>query len=287
MSTTESRLFVNGFDVGNIRQYPTTEELDYVEVVADGVKTLATLLNELYVLIDTTRLCEGSCAEIKSTNGNTILYTYNYIDRYLNIYCSMSVVTSGAETNTLTLKSTGSTRKSAIGNSVTDESSSVFDSGTTVRFYYNDTKTLEINTKAENCIYDNTSSGFAATDVQSAIDKIVTKDSVSVTADGVKTYSTLLIDLYQLIESSVNSNNIRDSFIMLDSRKYYFCRKESGELFYNTLRCTGASVQIEYMRIRSSDAQYGIWSTDTNGTLQRTDYSINVPSAGTMITLYF
>ena len=109
-----------------------------VSVTADGVKTLSTLLNELYALIDTTRLSEGSYAEIRvpSNNQHTI-FRYEYMGSSFDIYCSMSLVTTGgAEINTIAIKSTGSTRKSAIGSSVTDESSRVYPSGATVKFYY-------------------------------------------------------------------------------------------------------------------------------------------------------
>lgn len=151
---------------------PKVDGPDYVEVVADGVKTLSTLLNELYALINTTKLSSASYVEIKSINGNSTIYNYQYMDTSQSIYCSMSLVTaSGGEMNTVTIKSTGSTRKSAVGTTVTDESSSIFDSGTKIRMYYN-RYSLDLTTRASNCVYDNSGSDLSATDAQGAIDEL-------------------------------------------------------------------------------------------------------------------
>jgi len=56
---------------------------------------------------------------------------------------------------------------------------------------------------ASNVTYDPTTSGLSATRVQGAIDEVVAKvdrGSVSVTADGVKTYGTLLNELQALVD---------------------------------------------------------------------------------------
>lgn len=68
---------------------------------------------------------------------------------------------------------------------------------------------------AEDVTYDNTSSGLSATNVQAAIDELATSSgSVSVTADGVKTYSALFDELHALIDSAKISGR---SFVELDS----------------------------------------------------------------------
>lgn len=55
---------------------------------------------------------------------------------------------------------------------------------------------------ADDIVYDNTGSGLIATNVQDAIDEIVMGSAVTVTADGVKTRSALLNELFAAIDTT-------------------------------------------------------------------------------------
>lgn len=82
--------------------------------------------------------------------------------------------------------------------------------------------------------YDNTGSGLTSTDVQSAIDEITGmipgSDSVSVTADGTKTYKQLFDSLYSLVDpakvtkKATLSNNQGSIWILsfVDASNYIF-----------------------------------------------------------------
>lgn len=98
----------------------------YVEVLADGVKTYATLLNELYALADLSKLSATSKFEIINTDG----YKYDYWNVTQitpnSIQFSIATVTSDGEYVGLnTLKSTGSTAEAGRLNTKKDMSSTV------------------------------------------------------------------------------------------------------------------------------------------------------------------
>lgn len=75
--------------------------------------------------------------------------------------------------------------------------------------------------------YDNTGSGLVATDVQNAIDEVVTMiggggaGSVSVTADGSKTYSQLFDELYALIDQTKITVNSTIKFVEAARTRFY------------------------------------------------------------------
>ena len=132
---------------------PVPDESDYVEVVADGVKTNATLLNELFVLADRSRTNQGSvlirngifhyCIQ---TESSVVVFTSGYVD----------TSASGSLMVTATLQASNSKLEVCkLNGTYTNNSSSVPTIGSTFRIYYNDAHTFDFNTKAENCIYDN------------------------------------------------------------------------------------------------------------------------------------
>ena len=155
---------------------------EYEEVVADGVKTYGQLLNELYALVDTSKLTASTKLVIDVPNVSTYVLAYTtYIKSTNKILFNTENGSSLNFTNvaSIVVASSGSLYQAARiqtnGNVYSDYTSEVVPSSSTIRLYY------------------------------SAITKIINEtesDSVSVTADGVKTYATLLNELYTKIDKS-------------------------------------------------------------------------------------
>lgn len=107
----------------------------YAEVTADGVKTISTLLNELYPLVDKSKISGLSYFEKMERRYNLQAIQPSYI------VCSFVTVNPGfILTETMTLTESTSTYKSAstVANSTTftDNSSVVLTSGTKLRLFY-------------------------------------------------------------------------------------------------------------------------------------------------------
>lgn len=141
--------------------------------------------------------------------------------------------------------------------------------------------------------YDNSQSGLSATRVQGAIDEVnakVDRGSVSVTADGVKTYAQLLAELYALIDFT--------KFSQLTAK---MVRKDNGSNLY-TLPCnyylpTYNHVQFSGNNVLYNNALYVntfsfkvqddlfTYKEHVNGSLS--DYSSSVPTSGVMLSIYY
>lgn len=201
MTMAEFALLSDEEKLGDIivTDYPVNEESDYVEVVADGSKTYTNTLNDFYEVVDTSRLCDNSKIVFTKPNGT------EYIVALTCVYTNALLFTGTQEYAAYTLyyrviklASSGSFMDERSNNSDTVYESQTVPSGTKIRLYYNDAHTFDFNTKAENCIYDNTSSGLSASDVQGAIDEVVkvvvTGHTPSVKGD-YATWNTTGIDL--------------------------------------------------------------------------------------------
>lgn len=133
------------------------DEGDYVEVTADGVKTFGNLLNELFVLIDASKINGKSFIEMVHSSGTREIYDLYTISSNV-IYLKTSRTTVGSYVNaTMVLRDTDSTVPTITisGNgtvSYGDASSQVLSNGVTITLYYNKTQTLELGTLAENCM---------------------------------------------------------------------------------------------------------------------------------------
>ena len=132
--------------------------------------------------------------------------------------------------------------------------------------------------------YDNTGSGLTATNVQDAIDEVAQGGggsgvtTVSVTADGVKTYSQLLDDLYALISSAsihMGSLHILKKYIPVTAIDTGIVRCAG----FNQMSTSSLDMYIANLQASSSSWKniYGL------GTLTENDISSQVPTSGEVI----
>ena len=163
---------------------PKVDGPDYVEVVADGTKTYSTLLNELFALVDNARLSHKTIFEIDYGNDNKNLFALIVNSPSLLMF-TMPYTDSTTNIVTVGLSENGSTYKESVNNTITNNSSQVPASGRKLVVYY-DSATLDLATRASNCVYDNSNSGLNATEVQGAIDEVagrIKSDTISGTTD--------------------------------------------------------------------------------------------------------
>lgn len=143
------------------------------------------------------------------------------------------------------------------------------------------TPTISVN--AEDVAYSNTVSGLTATNVQGAIDEVKSlipgaSGSVSVTADGVKTYSALFDELYALIDSTkINSK----SALAIDDAIAYISYLSAASYGFTRSFCS-TDLQINSYAITSSGSSY---KTGIPGTVS--DLSTSVPANGTVIKINY
>ena len=134
--------------------------------------------------------------------------------------------------------------------------------------------------------YDNSQSGLSASDVQDAIDEIamsVNKGNVLVTGNGIKTITTLLNELYNLIDiAKVN----KDSKIVWAGR-YFTCNtKQGGVLSFSRVYGTNTSQYIINLRLEPNDGSYEYdWVMTGSGNTGGA--SSDIVPAGVQIILYY
>lgn len=137
--------------------------------------------------------------------------------------------------------------------------------------------------------YDGTTSGLTADDVQEAIDEIVAgKGSVSVTADGVKTYAGVLNDLF----AAANTAKItKDSIIVMEQSgaEYVYNDTYNGSGVYMFGTTTGGSsgVGTEAIYLHSSTSQYAGSAISGPNTCTFNDRTATTCPSGTKFTLYY
>ena len=138
--------------------------------------------------------------------------------------------------------------------------------------------------------YDNSGSGLSATNVQDAIDEVLANipsdsGSVSVTADGVKTYSQLFDALYALIDETKLSYKSAIYKVMAGTghkSQYSFAVRNSVG-FYFTMTYMDSACTIEGIEVKASGSKNQYCS----GNFTIVNASNGVPAAGTTITLYY
>lgn len=139
---------------------------------------------------------------------------------------------------------------------------------------------------AEDITFDNTGSGLVATNVQTAILEVnakITTESVSVTADGVKSSSALGDALFALID---HSKITKDSCLVFKDTSgvtsYYRCAQE---------RPTEIIVSYDYVSTSPGIVNYILKSTGSvskywyNGST--TDVSSSIPNAGCVLEFIY
>ena len=111
----------------------------------------------------------------------------------------------------------------------------------------------------------------------------IEEDVVSVTADGNKTYATLLDELYALIDSTKLTNN---SYIDIFDG-YFRLNDMSGGSYYFERAFSGAKLFDDTLQVSSSGSLIRSWETTTNGNTYSDSTSTQKPSNGTVITLHY
>lgn len=155
------------------------------------------------------------------------------------------------------------------------------------------TSTLKGPITAGNVIYDNTQSGMTATDAQGAIDELnadINKGSVSVTADGVKTYGALLNELFNLADRDKISSTsaLRIYGNNYNYKNYQLFVRYNDRLKFSASDVSGASdVYVESIFLRANNASAYTWShTKTSGTTF-TDETNGVPASGIVFAIFY
>lgn len=148
-SATEDGLYdvdVEGAEIGEISE-------EYVEVTADGVKTYAQLLNELYALIDSDKITNES----KLVYNNQTVYSLS--GKYSNGYrfgMVYEINSSAFKLQYIYIHSTTSLLMSCSNTTTTDSSDSTPSSGIKFTLYYGNYKAVvDLQTTANRCLMSN------------------------------------------------------------------------------------------------------------------------------------
>lgn len=127
---TKPRLFINGYGVADVAYDPA----DSVSVTADGVKTYSALLDELYALVDFSKVSVNSKIRVIRNNAKMVYNagfssnaTYNFIFLLSSNY--------GITVYRLIFQASSS-QAIYFDNSAHDESSAVLANGEEIRLYY-------------------------------------------------------------------------------------------------------------------------------------------------------
>ena len=121
---------------------------DCVEVTADGVKTYENLLNELYALIDSTKLSLSSYIKI---GNNSFRYSRVYNNGYSFVLCYGDTVNEAIDH--FLVKSTNSLYTEWLNGTITQYQSNTPTSGTKITLYYgNDKAVVDLQTTANRCL---------------------------------------------------------------------------------------------------------------------------------------
>ena len=137
---------------------------------------------------------------------------------------------------------------------------------------------------ASNVSYDNSVSGLIATNVQDAIDEVAPKGSASVIADGLKTYSAILDDLFALIDQTkINAKSVLD----INNGNAVFAIKafSASNIYFYNITATSSSPYLiaTSARLRSSSS---LFFEVTSAGVQ-TDYTGSVPPAGSVFKVIY
>lgn len=166
-----------------VTDYPIPEEDDTVSVTADGVKTYATLLNELYALIDATKISQNSLLVVDFIAYKIVcVFTYTTSAEY---QFSKATISSGNKlvTDKFVIKSANSTYGQKEENvTIDDRTSQQPTSGIKFTLHYGTSSEIaEINTDADHCMMSD-----GVTSVEDAITGLLKSKNITVTsnADG-------------------------------------------------------------------------------------------------------
>lgn len=125
--------YINGTPVGGVVEPSGGGES--VSVTANGVKTTAQLLNELYALIDATKVNRNSKIE-RTTNTGVVIYDFNYAEANEYYFTSVTVFDTFVSFDTAVVEASNSKRYEYNGSSIADKTNAVPASGRTITLFY-------------------------------------------------------------------------------------------------------------------------------------------------------
>lgn len=118
---------------------------------------------------------------------------------------------------------------------------------------------------ADDIDYDNTDSGLTADTVQGALDEIIIPTVIkTITADGIKTYSQLLDELYPYIDDNC--------ILKMDTVKYI--QRSAGD-YFNGAITSGGSLRMYGVRIKASGSYYKHYVFNDNTLVDDSDIVAN------------
>ena len=162
--------------------------------------------------------------------------------------------------------------------------------------------------------YDNTNSGLTADDVQEAIDELAGNvddietflddeyvsgafQSLSVTADGVKTYSDLIDEMYPLMQAVTNglANNEVCVFetayfggvtTLNATRSSFYGKSTNINPYFERVAVSASGATITQAIFKTSVKQLSMWTVATGGNTYK-DWLSTVPAADAKVTLTY
>ena len=139
----------------------------------------------------------------------------------------------------------------------------------------------QTNTKIGTLANLNTTDKTSIVNAINEVEGQVNPGSVSITADGVKTYGQVLDDLFALVDAS--KINTKSSLVIESgSTKYVFGIESIGVAFsFSAVRQTASATTIEELVVASSSS----YVTSYNGTV--TDSTNNAASSGMIFTIVY
>jgi len=249
---------------------------DYVEVTADGVKTYTNLLNELFALVDMTKINQDSV--LVEWYGDDYYYPFAIDTIKSNILSFHSISGNSSNFNVFrrTLSASSSTAthnymENGGNNTYADDSSyQVGNGGKFILYYGNKKATVDLQTTANRCLMSD-----GVTSVEEAIDKL-NPSALTYTADGEKTYRQCLVSLKTKIDTS--KINYR-SVILIDGTVHKCI--DAGRFRFSRTYATTAGL-MTYSPFLTGACSY-IVSTGTTCN----DDSNEIPPNGTVFAFYY
>ena len=130
---TKPRLFINGYGVADVAYDP----VDSVSVTADGVKTWSSLMDELYALIDVSKLTRNSTLSLIYNSVYRMYYVNFYSDTQLSAASmNLTLNTNVYDIDYFFLRASNSKRLNNTGGSGQDLSGQTAPSGAILALYY-------------------------------------------------------------------------------------------------------------------------------------------------------
>lgn len=209
---------------------------DYVEVTADGIKNIRTLLNELYALVDWSKV--GNDSYIKQ---GTRYYKYQREYESKKVFSLLFANTSHNIIQFYALYSSNSSFLEYDKDNLSDVSTTnVPSNGTKITLYYGNKKAVvDLQTTANRCLYDSN------TTVKQKIDAKADKnDLIIATVNSENKIATFPVDTTALyyVEIGVSSQNTSTAIIAISKLYSNICPYVLAEKYASDCQISSISM---------------------------------------------